>query len=149
MAHKESLRNAVPNFVSRPWYLYAIYILTFPFRAAWENAGVAVQALKSNILHADKPIDVFQLNGPHGSNFNVAVTQSFPISLIKDVKSHYKTSFAAVQLSVLAGALSEFYQEKGINLPRVTPCFTVLAYPGHKLDKFQNHAYSTNTRCKK
>jgi len=140
LCQKESHSNAVPTYIKRPWYSMLIYLITFPFEASWEIAGLLVKALKRNALDANKSFDTFQLNGSQGSNFNIAVTQSLPISLVKDVKSHYKTSFAAVQQSVLTGAVTEFHQEKGINLPRATPCYTILPYPGHKLDKFQNHA---------
>jgi len=144
LCQKESHSNAVPTYVTRPWYSMTVYLITFPFQAAWEIAGLFVKTVKRNALKAGTSFDIFQLNGSQGSNLNIAVTQSLPISLVKDVKSHYKTSFAAVQQSVLTGAITEWHQEKGIHLPRATPCFTVLPFPGHKLDKFQNHAYGRN-----
>jgi len=98
-----------------------------------------VNCIKPYAIRADEPFDKYQLTGPEGTNLNVECTPSLPMSLIKDVKSHYKTSFAAVQFSVIAGALREFQLKKGMVVPEATPFGVVVPYPGHKLYHFSNH----------
>jgi len=138
IAGKEVI-SVVPNYFSRSLPLLFIYGITFPFRAAWEAAGLFVACLHSYSLRLYMNPDKKLVKGPDGCTMKVDSSISLPISLVKDVKDHFKTSFAAVQFAAMAGALRDFHLEKGMETPHILPCLTVLPYPGHKLYKLRNH----------
>jgi len=139
MCQKKTVINVVPNYFQPLWPQMMLYCITFPFRACWEIAEILLIFLKPYAIPTDESFDKLQLEGSAGTNLNVALTRS--LSLITVVKSHYKTGFAAVQFSVIAGALREFQTQKPMKIPRITPCFTIVPFPGHKLFEFQHHAY--------
>jgi len=139
---KEELKNAVPNYLKRTWFSLILYCAVFPFLATWESSRKIIQLAKKYSIRANLPLDKKCLKGSTGSNYSIAVTRSLPLSLIKDIKCHFNTSFAAVQCSVLSLALRDLQLKKDMEVPLVTPFLTVAPYPGHKLSQLRNHMYA-------
>jgi len=142
IAKKDAHLNVTPTYVERPLSQLISYYLSFPFLACWEVAGIVTQCLKPYDIRDNHQLENIRELGEREeeSRFKFEATKSLPISLIKKVKSHYGTSFAAVMHSAVAGALREYQLQKEWKVPQLTPCVVVVPYPGYKFYKFQNHA---------
>jgi hypothetical protein len=61
------------------------------------------------------------------------------MSKVKEVKNKLRYSFASVTFAAIGGALREFHEGLGLEVPEIYPCLTMLPYPGHQLSKLRNH----------
>jgi len=139
---KQSHKNVTPNYLKRGWFSQVLYCALFPFLASWELAGIIVQAAKHNLIRASLPSDKQSSVGPNRSKYSIAVTKSLDLSLIKNIKSHFDTSFSAVECSALCLALRDLQLQKDMVVSNVTPFMIVAPYPGHTLSQLQNHMYA-------
>jgi hypothetical protein len=139
--------TVVPNYFTRGSLLMFIFYLTFPFRLAWETAGLIVTSMKSYSLRVNtsdkkrKKIIPNSGSDPGLLRYVWDVSKKIDISKIKEVKNKLRISFASVQFAAMAGALRDFHECSGFEVPEVYPCLTMLPYPGHPLSKLRNHLY--------
>jgi hypothetical protein len=134
--------SVIPDYFSRGSLLMFVFYLTFPFRLAWATAGLVCISMKSYPLRVNRSTsDKKSSSGSETGRYVWDITKKIQMRKIKEVKNRLRISFSSVQFAAMAGALREYHEGLGLEVPEVYPCLTVLPYPGHPLSRLRNHLY--------
>jgi hypothetical protein len=127
---KPNFKNALPTLPSRSLASRLLFWALLPLRGAW----ALVEMMMLHFYHFDWAVK----GDPAKTEYFYAMSDQIPVKSVKEIKNHFRVSFASVLHSILAGVHRQMLQRKGFRLPKELPCWVTLPLPGHPL-KMRNH----------
>ncbi|CAG7731709.1 unnamed protein product [Allacma fusca] len=98
----------------------------------WQRFGMVVKIpqdfVENTLLHLLSPK---MYDRTLSNQVNVSISPAVPVSLVKDIKNHFKVSYAAVLHSAVQGAIARGIHLAGKTPPKTTLCSLSFPVPNH------------------